>query len=84
MSSPCLYVPPKVSVVGWCVGGVEQGGPLLELGAASLLFVIRREVDASVTRNAEVREEMGAWTQFRCFACVLFHFVKQKCKKYSQ
>lgn len=29
------------------LGGVEPGGPLLELGTASLLFVIRREVDAS-------------------------------------
>ena len=38
------------------------------------------------TRSAEVLEEMGAWTQFRClnswFSCVLLHFMKQKCKKY--
>lgn len=86
ISLPCLYVLPKVSVVGWYLGGgVGQGGPLLKLGAASLLSLGEKLI-LSETRNAEVLEEIGAWTQFRClnswFSFVLLHFVKQKCKKY--
>lgn len=82
-----LYLRSSKGVCCWLVswGGVGQGGPLLELGAASLLSLGEKLI-LSETRNAEVLEEMGAWTPFRClnswFSFVLLHFVKQKCKKY--
>lgn len=69
------------------LGGFGQGRALLYLGAAALLFVIRREADLNRNwkcrgpgRNEGPVPKSGFGTHG--FACVLLHLVKQQCRKY--